>query len=104
MTEPKLIGDRHLLFLDEAQARGVEKSSDKPDYPNLSPDERRVCDTIAEGLFLSKSLVQWAYFNARQDPRNGRGDAFKRMRELVYGSARKLVLKTKGETDGSPRI
>jgi hypothetical protein len=79
MSEQRLIGSRHLLFLDEAIKDGVEKESDRPDYPPLSSEERRVLKVIANGLYISESAIQWGYHNAQR----GQRDAFRRILEIL---------------------
>ena len=79
MSEQRLIGSRHLLFLDEAQREGVERESDRPDYPPLSSEEMRVLKGVAAGLYLSLSSVAWAFYNQSR----GQKDAFRKVLEIL---------------------
>jgi hypothetical protein len=65
----KLLGERNLLFLDEAIQSGRERP-DSPDYPPLTVEERRVLKVVANGLFISESAITWAFYNAQRGDKN----------------------------------
>lgn len=75
------------LYLDEFQALGVEGREHADAYPSLTAEERRICDVIAAGLYLSKSSIQWAFFNAQK----GDKDAFRRVLGILSLKPVKLV-------------
>lgn len=75
------------LYLDERQAAGMVLDEPERDYPRLLPLERRVCDIVAENLFLSKSSVQWAAFDSLT---KGDDSGWKKIREKLMGRPVKL--------------
>lgn len=86
MSDQLLIGERHLLFLDEAIEKGVERDTGAA-YPPLSSQERTVLSVVAHGLFLSESSVQWAYANSLK----GDQRAWERILKILAGKPVKLV-------------
>lgn len=78
MSAPKLLGERHILFLDEQIARGIEVDTGAA-YPPLTVEERRVIKVIANGLYLSESSLQWGFWNAQ----HGGKDAFRKVLEVL---------------------
>lgn len=54
------------LYLDQFQALGVEGREHGDTYPPLSAEERRILKGVSEGLFLSRSSVEWAWYRAQQ--------------------------------------
>ena len=88
MSEPKLIGERNFLFLDEAVKRGVEREL-PPAYPSLTQAERDVLKVMANALYISESAIQWLYFNAKR----GNKDAGRRVLDVLAGRPVKLVVK-----------
>ena len=78
------------LYLDEFQRLGVEGREHGETYPTLTAAERAVCDTIAAGLYLSKSSIQWAYFNAS---RKQERDAFRRILEILSAGRLKSIVR-----------
>lgn len=88
MSDQLLIGERHLLFLDEAQEKGVERETGSA-YPPLSSQERTVLSVVAHGLFLSESSIQWAYANYLKGDKR----AFDRIMAILANKSVKLVVK-----------
>ncbi len=75
------------LYLDQFQALGVEGREHGDTYPPLSAEERRVLKGVSEGLFLSRSSVEWSWYNwSRGDKR-----AWDRVLEILASKPVKLV-------------
>jgi hypothetical protein len=64
-----------------------EPDPNKPDYPPLSAEERRVLKVVANGLYLSESAVQWSYWNSQQ----GDKDGWRRVLEILSAGKLKVV-------------
>ena len=78
--------DTARLFLDEAQALGVE-GRESESYPPLSKEERRILQIVAENLFISVSSLCWSYYDAQR----GGSDGFKRIRDRLLSPPVRMI-------------
>lgn len=81
------------LYLDERQAMGVEFAGARPEYPDLTPEEKRVCNVIAKGLFLSMSSIQWAYWHKQYGTISAQKDAFNGILKILHGGPLKPLMR-----------
>jgi hypothetical protein len=66
-----------------------EPDPDHPDYPPVTEGEAAVLDVIAAGLYLSKSSVYWAYWNAA---RRGQKDSFRKILAILEHKPVKMTV------------
>jgi hypothetical protein len=60
----------------------AEPDPNRPDYPPISTEERRILKVVANGLYLSESLVQWSYYNSQK----GDKDAWRKALQILCPS------------------
>lgn len=65
-----------------------EPDPTRPDYPPISTEERRILKVVANGLYLSESSIQWAYWNSQR----GDKEAWRRVLDILASKPVKLVM------------
>ena len=80
-------GDTGRLYLDQLQALGVEGSGTDRGYPPLTKVQMDLIEVIADNLFLFRSTLAWACFDAM----TGKSDSFKTIRERLLSPPVKMV-------------
>ena len=84
-------GPTQTLYLDERQVADLTLNDDRPDYPPLTAEERRILKVVAEGICVSQSELQWCFYEAINTDIHTR---FKRLRERLMSKKVELVVTT----------